>query len=249
MIKHQTLENILTSEQELIYEAALELGSASIQELSKKSELPRTSCYSIIEQLQELQLVEVEIDEKTDRKTIIARSPSLLQDILKQKQAQLEVSNTVLETQLPRLEGLYKAFDTRPDIQYHSELAGIKTILDATLATKQLSIHCSGLEPPLTAELDQLVHQEYYPKLSKKNIAVREILTQNYGSTHFKHDTSTHQVKINQNYPGISHVDKFIFDDKVAIIAFDLTNGVIIEHPMIASFEQANFNQIWEMLG
>lgn len=251
MTNKPTFPGILSPEEELLYEAALDLGESSIQELATKTKIPRTSCYSILEKLTAKNLVETVVPNGKTRKVIRAKSPSGLQDILHQKKETLTHSESKLQEELPRLEALYKAYDARPNIEYFDELLGIEQILKETYEADEIAIHCSGLDDEIPPEIETLIYQKYYATLAKKKISVREIQTLEHQVSPNKmkqNSFPSHQTKIHYSYPGISHVDKIIFGDKMALITFSLMNGIIIEHPMIANYELALFDQIWEAL-
>src|SRR3990167_237510 len=117
------------SEQEVaVYLAALELGEANIQEISRKSGVKRTSIYNFIDTLKARQLLS-EI-KKGKRKLYSAVSPHHLVDEQKSKVASVE-------RLIPQLLAIQNSVRNKPRVSFYEGIEGIKEIYAMTLRDKQ----------------------------------------------------------------------------------------------------------------
>ncbi len=100
-----------------IYLAALELGRARGQEIAKKAELPRSTVYSILEQL-------------VQRKLIIAWENKKVREYAAEDPAKLvsisEDAFRTIKSALPELSALFRGAKNRPRVRYYDGIKEIK---------------------------------------------------------------------------------------------------------------------------
>ena len=107
-----------------VYRAALELGTATMQDLARKSGVKRTSIYNFIDKLKEQGFISM-----TKRKKRIlygATHPKHLVEIQKQNIAQLERT-------LPELTAIYNKSAQKPRVTFYEGAEGIKEVYADTL--------------------------------------------------------------------------------------------------------------------
>jgi len=132
----------LDANQSKTYLALLQMGSASILEISKNSGINRSMLYEVVDSLIELGLVYKSVRGKKVR--FVAREPEALQALLTQKLKKFEKL-------LPDLKTLVAQGSTKPSVTLHEGLAGIKQVyLGATHSKEQKLYAFVGVESLLS---------------------------------------------------------------------------------------------------
>lgn len=141
MIENE-LKNLGLSEKEAkVYVATLELGSATAQEIAKKSGVNRATAYFVLKQLMALGLVsETEENKKTK---FIAEHPERLTVLLKKKEEEIKSSEKLLVDVLPKLQSIYNRSGNKPVIRYYEGIEGPRFMRrDLLKRVKNDSIYC-----------------------------------------------------------------------------------------------------------
>jgi|GEM_PF-2247884 len=110
-----------------LYLALLELGEASILQLSKKSGVERTVIYYLLKDLRRLQLVK-EVYDENNRVKLQPVSPKRLLQIEDDRHSQLKTS-------LPELEALFQETPDQPRIRIFKGIEGIDELYDDLIDT------------------------------------------------------------------------------------------------------------------
>jgi HTH-type transcriptional regulator, sugar sensing transcriptional regulator len=118
----------LNEKEATIYLAALELGRARGQEIAKKAEVPRSTGYSILEQLVQRKLIIALTDKKVTE--YAAEDPSKLVALSE------EAYRTIKAAQ-PELAALFRGAKNRPRIRYYDGLKEIKEMHEAILLLRK----------------------------------------------------------------------------------------------------------------
>ena len=111
----------LNEKQAKIYLTCLELGSSSVQKISKKAELARSSCYEILESLKKQGLIS-----EFKKKTIRYFSAEDPKKIITQAQEKV----ILLEKALPQFNAIYKKTGDQPTVRFYKGKEGMKLILN-----------------------------------------------------------------------------------------------------------------------
>jgi len=102
-----------------VYLAGLELGQASVLELSKRTELPRTTLYPILERLTRQGIFRVGMEKKTT--LYFAETPSVLEQLFEERESKfLKV--------LPMLELMKATADDSPGVTIYEGTDGFKRL-------------------------------------------------------------------------------------------------------------------------
>ncbi|MEK9179711.1 MAG: helix-turn-helix domain-containing protein, partial [Patescibacteria group bacterium] len=157
-----------------VYIAALQLGNTTIDKISQKTELPRSSCYLIITELEEKGLVSRNTRGK--KELIQAESPERLVDYLQREKDQAQNGVQQILTELPQYMALYNTGkEKKPSCRYYEGFNGVKLILEDSLRAKEILVLCSGysgvIEPRLSKYLDT-----YFDEVERKGIRTYELL-------------------------------------------------------------------------
>ena len=118
----------LSPNESRVYEAMLQLGEASVQEISNKSKVHRRNVYDSLSKLGEKGLVS-EVFVKGE-KNFRAMNPERLMDLIKEKEEQV---NKVL----PEMKGKYGAIEEKEQAYLYRGVDGVKTYLQNILEQKE----------------------------------------------------------------------------------------------------------------
>ena len=99
-----------------VYLACLELGKAKVSELARKSGVERTNCYSILDKLISLGLVNAE---QGVRKYFVAETPEKIELVLKERPEQIKHI-------LPELKSIYNVSAHKPKVRFYEGQDQIK---------------------------------------------------------------------------------------------------------------------------
>ena len=238
----------LNEQSNKVYLACLELGSDTIQNISKKAGIPRSTCYLIIDELKNSGLVH---QIKKSKKTFItAESPTKLVKLLEEKKKEVSVSLNNLNKILPELSALHNTRQDKPSVRFYEGFEGIKNIMEDTLVANEILVICSGYDEEMrVGELSNYL-DDYFEKVDQKKIKTLEILGEAPDLDPYveKYQSELHQMKIVLTKKGIHHIDKMIYGNQVAIVSFEYLNGVVLENKEIAEFERDLFYRLWKSL-
>lgn len=223
-----------------VYLAALELGEATMQALSRKSGVSRSTIYTFIEELlRQGYLVE---KHRSKRRVYSALKPEKLLEIEKDRL-------TDLEELLPELQAIDNTHAQKPKVTFYEGMHGIEEVYKDILQEKK-EIHAyedlehlkSGLSPRIF---------EWFPKARvERDIPIRTISR----DTEFARDFSKKNIGLLRQSRFVTSddlkTDINIYGDKVALI--DLRGEppfcVVIENKNLAHTMRSVWTTLWERL-
>lgn len=231
----------LTNLELAVYLAALELGEANIQEISRKSGVKRTSIYNFIDALKDRQLLsEVK---KGKRKFYAAISPRHLLDEQKARTASIEQI-------IPQLLAIQNNSRKKPRVMFFEGLDGIKEIYQMTLRDKQTVYAWEDLDKTLEVLPESFI-KSYPSERAAKKIPARCI----------DRDTKSAREWTAKNNVRLARESRFIdseefateinvFGNKVAFYRWDKKSpfGVVIEDAGIATAVRVAWQELWDRL-
>jgi sugar-specific transcriptional regulator TrmB len=238
----ELIQTLGLSEHEVaVYLAALELGEANIQDISRKSGVKRTSIYNFIDLLKERQLLS-EI-KKGKRKLYSAVSPHHLADEQKSKVASIE-------RLIPQLLALQTNVKNQPRVSFYEGLEGIKEIYAMTLRDKQIIYAWEDIEHTL-ATLPPHFAKRYTEERAAKKIPARCIDRDTKIAHEWtaKNDTRlARETRFIESGEFGTEID--VFGNKVAFFRWDKEKpfGVVIEDIGIATAMRVAWQQLWDRL-
>jgi sugar-specific transcriptional regulator TrmB len=235
----KTLENYgLDEKQAKIYLATLELGSASVQKISQKAGLPRSTCYEVLETLSQKGLISTFLKKKI--KYFSAEEPEKIIDLTREKIQGFEKA-------LPQFRALYGEARIRPTARFYQGEQGIKIILDEILKEADELLAFSSAEDLFSALPD---FPRFVEKRVKKKIPSRVILRESEKAQERKAlgPKELRQVKIipaSYDYHGLI----YIWHNKIAMFSFkkDML-AIVIESKELAQVQKAMFELIWNSI-
>lgn len=130
------LEKIGLSENEAkVYSSLLDLGNATVQQIAKKTRIPRPTIYVQLESLMRKGIVATfekgSRGKKAATKTYFrAEDPIYLKKIVEQEKSELNEKEKVLRDVLPDLAKIFNFAGERPRVRFFEGVEGLKTIQD-----------------------------------------------------------------------------------------------------------------------
>lgn len=228
------------------YLAVLELGQTTIAEVSKKTSIPRATCYLLLESLKQRGLV---IESPIGRKrTILALEPNNLHGLFEREQKSLTQAKERLGALLPELLLISNHPAGKPRVRFYEGREGVKTIYEETLDYREVLVHCTTQKAILCMG-DYLDH--YLKRLIKKRIKTKEIVSDTPLDLNYqeKYATRRNVIKtIPREY--VTNTDSMIYGDKVAFISYreERPIGIVIEDKEITDLERKKFAILWRAI-
>jgi len=210
-----------------IYLAVLDLGQASVLEVSRKSNIKRPTAYIILDDLIKRGLIRRLPKKKGDR--FIASNPEKLVQNLKSKEKELSRI-------IPLLQAMYKVKKNRPSVKYFEGKKGVKEVYDEIRKAKKYIDFFGSIEILQKKVPSKLLS---ISDIKKMNIDVRELMpatkvNKEYFEKVKKYKNKKHQVKLMSREIKLE-TDNAIFDNKIAIISIKKNYfAVVIESQDIA---------------
>lgn len=232
----------LSENESRVYISSLSLGSASVLDIAKASQLKRTTAYSIIESLKNKGLMKTEVNGLKNH--LSAESPERLEKIIEFKKEQLKKV-------LPELQAIHSFKDEGSFIKYYEGARGFKaayaTILDELKPGDEYLI-MSNVKKVMG--IDETYLNAFISERAEMDIKIRTILQDDpYAREYAKLKNGGNQ-KI-MFFP--KHIDLetnlIILPNKVIITQ---TNQpiitTVIENRSIVQMHHEQFNIIWDSI-
>ena len=239
-IKHILEQLGLKDKKADVYLAALELGSATVIEISKKAGIKRTTCYDILMDLIKMGLVSE--TSKGKKRLFIGEDPEkILRD--------LENKEKLLSGILPQLKAVYNIKGVKPKIRFYEGKEGLREVYADTL--KYSGEIAAFASEDVVRALGREWADDYLKKRVKKNIRVRVILPKTeYVSKIVEEDREllrTSKLIDPQKYPFSIEINIY-GHKKVALMSSREEMGIIIEGDEVYKTMKLIFELLWDNL-
>lgn len=229
----------LNEKQIKVYLACLELGSGSVQKISRKAGLIRSTVYEVLEVLRERGFVSFFLKKRV--KYYSAEDPSQLI-----RSAEIKIN--ALHDVLPELNALVGSARHHPRVRFYQGKEEMKIILEEILAEAD-EIISFGSAVDLFKELGDYF-QTFVERRIKNKIPVRTILLE---SELARERQRLGQIQLRQvvimpdKYT--HHGIVFIWRDKIAMFSFvkDFV-AIVVESRELADVHRAMLNCLWDLL-
>ncbi|NTW75758.1 MAG: hypothetical protein HGB34_02545 [Candidatus Moranbacteria bacterium] len=224
-----------------IYLAALELGESSVQRISQKAKLKRTTAYGIIETLRERGLLKTTINRK---KTLyFAEDPRRLKDLARE-------AERTADSILPSLLAITNLIDHKPKILFFEGIEGIKDIYKETLLCPDTPIR--GWLSAGSFRTDEPWFDQYYRPARKEKRIYTDVIVPDLSETRSYHEKDRedfHRTKIDTKGGDSIKSDILLFGTRhIAILSWEEMTGVIIVSAKIHATLSGIFAAHWESL-
>ena len=245
MVNINQLKTLGLSENEAkVYLAMLELGPASVMEISQKSGINRPTAYVQIESLKKLGLVSTQT--KGKKQLFIAESPDQLEFVLDKELTEVKNKKDEFQRILPELLNLHRSSGSQPQVRFFEGKEGL-------LRMQEIVLRSNVKETFAIASVDQIFDvfpshtTNYSTRRIKKGIKSRLIYTSSKGPILKDSDEKMlRESKFIEEKRMPLSGDLAVYGDSVAITALTgKISGVIIDHPEIANSFRSFFELIW----
>lgn len=234
----------LSENEARVYLAMLELGPATMLQISTKAEINRPTAYVQIERLKKLGLASTQT--KGKKQFFIAEDPQQLLSVVEEERKAAEQKKEELAKFLPELESLFRLSDSKPQVRFFEGREGLLRMKEELLnvVAKEILV-ISPIDDVLRVFPDHAT--SYTKKRVAKGIHARLIYTSTKGKLYPEQDSEnlgeTHYLSAD-NLPFT--IDITIYDNNVALSALrGKLSGTIITHAEIANSFRAIFELLW----
>lgn len=224
-----------------VYLAALELGSSTAIEISKKAGIKRTTCYDILLDLINDGLISQTQKEK--KRLFVGEDPEKIQRNLKNKER-------LFSEILPQLQSIHNVRGSKPKIRFYEGKEGIKDVYEDTLKYGGEILGFASYD--VIGILGKEWAQEYLNKRIKKGIYGKgiipgtDLMVKDFISKDQEQRRST-KVIDPKKYPFSIEINIY-GHNKVALMSAKEEMGLIIEGSEIHSTMKLIFQLIWDLL-
>lgn len=225
-----------------IFLALLELGGATVAQISQKSSIKRTTVYNILEDLKEKGLVAQTV--KGRKKLYLSEDPRKLEDNLEEKKH-------VLKRLMPELLAMTNSIDSKPKIRFFEGKDGIKEVYKDTLRESDYELLAWVTNEAVSSFDIDFLNETYLPKRIEKKIWVRAIAPE---VTEMKEYKETDEKNLRKTR--LAPADTFPFKveinlygkNKIAVMSFIESFGIVIESLAIYETLKSIFEMNWASL-
>lgn len=243
------LQNFGLSEKEAnVYLASLELGRATVQDISKKAKVNRATTYVQLESLKSRGLVsQISVGKKT---YFMAEAPENVLKILEKDKIEVLYKEKELKKIMPNLQTLYNARKDRPNVRFYEGFEGINSLHEEMLKSKFK--HFMGILPgkflPKNKYEDK---QGLFEKVAATVEDYRIIyIDEEKNKVYEDFVKQLKKVKVKRLSPKKLdiNIEIAILDNKIMINRFDKEPlGIIIEDKLIAQSFMTIIEIFWKM--
>ncbi len=241
----QDLKQLGLEEKEAkVYLAALELGAATIQNLSKKSGIKRSTVYEMLKSLKAMGLISESTEGK--KRLIVAKNPENLKRNIKSKEQ-------LLNEILPELKSLNNTASSKPRIMFYDNKEGIREIYrDTLLAKNKTTLWISPIQSMLETIGEDFLNK-YVEERTKRGIWVKSVYVTSQQVPDYKYlkpetfKKTLREIRFTPKNISLANT-MCIYDNKVAIMSSKKESfGFVIESEDYANMMKIYHNLLWEI--
>jgi len=226
-----------------VYLALLELGTATVSEISSYARINRTTGYDILESLINDGLVNP-IGKTKIRKFIVENPDKIivfLENRIKQNQQKLKQAYNLL----PELFSIYN-IEEKPKVKYYEGIERMKEAFEDTLTAKDEILAFGGAQDMFKV-LGEKYSKNYFIERVKKNISIRGIASSDIETMKVirKNAEELRKVLIVPNDKFHFSVETNIYNNKVLIVSWKEKFVVMIESKEIVDAQRKIFELAW----
>ena len=232
----------LSEKEAKVYLAALEIGRATADQLSKQAGVNRSTTYVQIEELMSMGLVSTH--EEGKKTYFHAESPENLKRIFESKKQEFALKEKTLDALVPSLLKLYQSSGERPVVRFFEGKEGLVTMRNEVLKVKGKHYLLVVAHDHMQEVFTQKERDDFSRIRGSKGIGGKVIYTKSGEDIEPVPPIEMCRVGADQ-FP--LETDLYIYDDTVSLAS--LTGsiaGVIIESPAIAKSMRSIFELAWK---
>lgn len=232
-----------------VYLASLELGPASVQEISKQSGVNRATAYVTIESLIDNGLMSsIERGAKT---LFSAEPPERLKQVVRREEERIRGAREAMDKILPELSVLLSSAPERPRVRFYEGLEGLEAMradfFNGAKKSEVLLISAADDYHKIVGMARRLPHAK---RIEQTRGMERCIFTSKRSSDELKKSMPVvdciERYRIpEKNYPLAGEIA--VSGSKIAMLSYrGKVMGVLVESPFLAQTVTSLFNLAWE---
>lgn len=226
-----------------VYRAALALGPTSILKLARAAELKRTTVYSLVEDLQQKGLMNVEV--RGFKQRFVAAPPQKLELILDERREALRMV-------LPDLTSLYHLKGGDTTLRYYQGLKAVKAVYEELLQDVRAHedyLVMTDLRQWLA--LDQEYFLDFIRRRAKLPLKIRMLVQDSPVGREHQRLQKTYNEVIRLLPPGTQLTTNLVIIPQRVVI-HQLTPpvfAIVIQHPSVVQMHREQFEIMWRSTG
>ena len=238
---NNALEEYGLSKNEIkIYLTLIKLGKSSVQKIAKNSGLPRTTCYHLLESLEEKGLSGFII--KDSKKYFSAPQPKKLLENIEEKKK-------IIQEIIPQLNSISESIKEKPKVTIFEGIRGIRAILKDVLEEKKTIYHYGDIIS--IQKVFAHVFPQYMQERINKKINIKIICKKEEAHNEMTKN-SKKEFREFAFVPEKFHFDSsvFIYADKVVIFHINQEPyfAVVIDNEDFYRTQKNFFELTWKLL-
>lgn len=221
------------------YLALLKMGEATVSEIARKTQLPRSTAQLVVTELQKKGLASLCI--KRTHPVWLAESPSHFL-------ANIHQNELIIKQILPELQALRHLTDRKALLKYYNGSASIEHIFEEVLAS-HYPIQILGSVAHMSMYLGKEMVENFISKLFSSPVPVRLLSSSSDFVDEIKKNNHSAQSRVSV-YPDerLTRVVYILFNQKVALILLSTQEsvGVIFDNSGLYDSSEVFFKRLWE---
>lgn len=229
----------LNKKQAKIYLACLELGSASVYKIAQKSQMPRSTCYEVMEELKKRGMATAFSKKKI--KYYNAENPQIA---IEQEKEKIKT----LEQAMPEFNALYHDIKDKPNVRFYQGVDGMKLILKEMIKETHEILGFSSFEDLFSHLGDWW--SEFIRMRVKNAVRIKIIMSDSKIARERKRLGPEQLREVRLAPPNYKHHSVcLIWNNKIAMFAYkEELISLVIESPVLSESHKAMFYMVWDTL-
>ncbi|MGB0757500.1 MAG: TrmB family transcriptional regulator [Patescibacteria group bacterium] len=232
----------LTENEARVYVAMLSLGPTTALELSKQSQVKRTTVYLALESLKEKGLVRIEI--KGLKRVFVAESPERLE-------LMLDIKKQTLTQSLPDLLSMYNTQGEQGRVKQYEGKEQIKHVYDSLLTSiRPKEDYLVFGDSTKWHDLDPKFFSKFIERRSKLSINIRIILQDSEIARHYKKFEKNHNQEIKLLPSSVELSTNVVVLPRKVVIHNLLPpmSAIVVENSSVVKTHKEMFEIMWSSL-
>lgn len=229
----------LTENEAKVYLANMELGTATIQQISRKANIKRTTVYAVAESLKKQGILSA--TKKGSKTLLVAETPDNLVRLAQKRWQSLKNS-------LPELKSIYNIAGAKPTLRFYEGKEGYLAVYEAVLKGKPKEFLAVASYEHFLKHIDQTYEEDWTKKRIKLGIKLRwlDFKTKTTEKLAKEGKKALREVRFLPKRFAFTNT-MFIYNDKMVVVSGKAKEfiAVVIENPEFTQMFKQFFEMLW----
>ncbi len=224
-----------------VYMAMLELGPSSVQDISKKAGVNRSTTYIMIEALKRRGLISS--FEKGKKVFFMAESPQRLTQLLEEEMSHIEAKKQRLQNSLPRLLAIFNSVSDKPRVRFFEGEEAMNQVRQEIIAIHEPVWDFLAVDESLL-ELAKVSEDHRIETSSRTRGRLLFAIKPGMKAPYFDHRSYELKEISYENHPFSGNIS--IVGDRLYLFSTRTVGlGIIIENKEITDIFRAMYDAVW----